>query len=166
MSTRATPNDELRELFRETILEHYRHPRNRTTAITDPDIVAHGAHTSCGDSVHLRLRLDDAGSIAAIEWDGQGCAISQASTSMMTRRMTGKTLAEAEEIVAEFRALLRGEAIPGGAEWGELHALEGVRQFPVRMRCALLGWEALANGITRYHITRQVEAVSGAAKTL
>lgn len=149
-ATPTSTRDELDDLFRATILEHSRHPRNRGTGITDPDIAADGANAACGDHVHLRLRLDAAGHIAAIEWDGQGCAISQASISMMTRQMVGKTLPEAARIIAAFRALLRGDPVTPEVNLGESVALAGVRQFPVRMRCALLGWQTLADGINRH----------------
>jgi nitrogen fixation NifU-like protein len=152
-ATMIGTTDDLDDLFRETILEHYRRPRNRGSAIGAPDIAAEGAHTSCGDRVALRLRVDDAGVITAIEWEGQGCAISQASISMMTRLVTGKNLAEAEQAIAAFRALLRGEPVPAEIDLGELRALEGVRRFPARMHCALLGWQTLADGIRSYRDT-------------
>jgi nitrogen fixation NifU-like protein len=163
-STTALAGGDLEELFRETILDHYRHPRNRGNAIAAPDIVADGAHTACGDHVHLRLRVDDAGRIAAIEWEGQGCAISQASVSMMTRRVEGKTLPEAEAVIAAFRALLLQEPAPREIDLGELVALAGVRRFPARMKCALLGWQTLGDGITRYRIHGKPPDI-GAAKS-
>lgn len=142
--------DDLDDLYRATILEHYRHPRNRGSAIISPTIAADGVNASCGDRVSLRLCVDDAGLITAMEWEGQGCAISQASVSMMTRLMTGKSIAEAERIIVAFRTLLRGEPVPAESNLGELRALESVRRFPARMRCALLGWQTLADGVACY----------------
>ncbi len=153
MSSAQIPaQGDLSDLFRATILEHSRHPRNQGTGLTAPDIEQRAVNASCGDRVTLRLCVDEAGRIAAIEWDGQGCAISQASISMMTRAVQGKSLAEADRIVAAFRAFLKGEEAPNDVRLGELAALTGVRQFPTRVRCALLGWQALANGIAEYRV--------------
>src|SRR4051812_6731895 len=113
-------DDDLSALFRATILEHSRHPRNYGTSLTAPDIEMKGVNTSCGDRVTLRLCIDDAGIVSAIEWDGQGCAISQASISMMTRMVRGKSLAEIAQIIAAFQSLLAGESMPGGIALGEL----------------------------------------------
>lgn len=142
--------DDLNELFRATILEHARHPRNRGASLTTPDIETHGANTTCGDRVTLRLCVDDAGSVTAIEWEGRGCAISQASASMMTRAVRGRSLAEIEDLIGSFREFLGGEAPPADAHLGELEALGGVRRFPVRVNCALLGWHALDEGVAEY----------------
>lgn len=153
-AARATTQDDLHDLFREIILEHYRHPRNRGNALDAPDIAAHGVNSSCGDSVNLRAVVDGAGIVTAIEWDGQGCAISQASVSMMTRAVWGKPLAEVERIIEAFRAFLKSEDVPPDIRLGELEAMSGVRQFPVRVRCALLGWHTLKDGIAEYLRTR------------
>jgi nitrogen fixation NifU-like protein len=143
----ATMGDELAELFRATILDHARHPRNRGTNLTAPDIETHGVNASCGDRVSLRLCVDGSGMITAIEWEGQGCAISQASVSMMTRAVKGQPLAEAERVMKAFHQFLRSEHDPEAVPLGELQALAGVRRFPTRVKCASLGWDALAEGI-------------------
>jgi nitrogen fixation protein NifU and related proteins len=153
----VTPHDDLQELFRATILDHSRHPRNRGATLTAPDIEAHGVNTSCGDRVALRLCVDDAGMVTAIEWEGQGCAISQASISMMTRATAGKSLVEVERIIESFRNFLADDAPPGEVHLGELEALAGVRHFPIRARCALLGWHALETGIAEYRVRRAAE---------
>ena len=139
--------DDLTELYRATILEHARHPRNRGASLTAPDIETHGVNASCGDRVTLRLCVDESGTITAIEWEGEGCAISQASVSMMTRAVQGRPLAEAERVVEAFHQFLRGEPVPDAVRLGELEALAGVRRFPMRVKCALLGWQALKEGI-------------------
>ncbi len=149
-ATQIPAQGDLNDLFRATILEHSRHPRNYGAGLAAPDIEQRAVNASCGDRVTLRLSVDTAERITAIEWDGQGCAISQASVSMMTRAVQGKSLAEAERIVAAFRAFLKGEETPNDVRLGELAALTGVRQFPTRVRCALLGWQALATGIAEY----------------
>ena len=143
----TTVEDDLAELFRATILEHARHPRNRETNLTAPDIETRGVNASCGDRVTLRLCVDESGVITAIEWEGQGCAISQASVSMMTRAVKGRPLAEAERVINAFHQFIRGEHDPEAVPLGELQALAGVRRFPMRVKCALLGWQALEEGI-------------------
>ena len=139
--------DDLTELFRATILDHARRPRNRGTSLTAPDIETHGVNASCGDRVTLRFCVDGSGTITAIEWEGQGCAISQASVSMMTRAVTGKSLAEVGRIIEAFHRFLRGEPVPDAVRLGELEALASVRRFPMRVKCAWLGWQALKDGI-------------------
>lgn len=146
-ATETTSRDDLTELFRATILEHARHPRNRGTSLTAPDIETHGVNASCGDRVTLRLCVDESGTITAIEWEGEGCAISQASVSMMTRAVKGRPLAEAERVIKAFRQFLRGEPVPEAVQLGELEVLAGVRRFPMRVKCALLGWHALEEGV-------------------
>jgi nitrogen fixation NifU-like protein len=142
--------EDLTELFRATILEHARHPRNRGATLVAPDIESRAGNISCGDRATLRLCVDDAGIVTAIEWEGDGCAISQASLSMMSRAVLGKSLAEIDQLIAAFYRLVRGDAGPVGMHLGELEALEGVRRFPARMKCASLGWQALGDGIARY----------------
>lgn len=139
--------DDLTELYRATILEHARHPRNQGTSLTAPDIETHGINASCGDRVTLRFCVDEGGTIIAIEWEGQGCAISQASISMMTRAVKGRSLAEAERIIETFRRFLHGEPVLEAVRLGELEALASVQRFPVRVKCAWLGWQALEDGI-------------------
>lgn len=163
MSAAESPApDDLTELFRATILEHARHPRNRGTRLAAPDSETDGVNASCGDRVTLRFRVDGNGTITAIEWQGEGCAISQASVSMMTRAVKGRSLAEAERVIEAFHRCIHGEPIPDGVRLGELEALAGVRQFPMRVACAWLGWGALKTGIAEY---RARPAVTGQPPT-
>jgi len=153
----TTARDDLTELFRATILEHARRPRNQGTRLTAPDSETHGVNASCGDRVRLRFCVDGNGTITAIEWEGEGCAISQASVSMMTRAVKGRSLAEAERVIAAFHRCMHGEPIPDGVRLGELEALAGVRQFPMRVRCAWLGWGALTTGIAEYRARHETD---------
>ena len=143
----------LEELYREVILDHYRNPRNRGT-LDDPDASADGSNPLCGDEVHIDLALDG-GVIAAVAVTGQGCSISQASASMMSEAVKGETVAAVRDLTARFKGMMSiGEqADPGldperpGAALGDLEALQGVRKFPVRIKCADLPWTTLAQAL-------------------
>lgn len=133
------------QLYQEIILDHYRRPRNRGS-LERPDLAANEANPLCGDElcVHAQVR---AGRITAVRFAGRGCAISLASASMMTERVAGLTLAEAQALADRLRALLAGPDGPAGEDLGDLRALQGVRKFPVRVKCALLAWSALCKAI-------------------
>lgn len=144
---RSTPA--LGSLFQEIILEHYKRPRNRG-AIADADATVHMKNPTCGDEIHLGLRLDDDRRIAEVKFLGEGCSISQASASMMTSLLVGKTAEEAALLSERFTAMMRGdvEAAKDRA-LGDMRALAGVARFPVRVKCALLGWDAVGEGLKR-----------------
>ena len=143
----------LEELYREVILDHYRNPRNKGH-LDSPEAEADGVNPLCGDEIHLELTFDgDVVSEVAVE--GQGCSISQASASMMTEAVKGKTRAEIEQTVSKFRQMMsldEGDD-PGldlerpGAVRGDIEALQGVRQYPVRIKCASLGWNTLLEAL-------------------
>src|SRR5574341_589193 len=133
----------LDDLYREVILDHYAHPRNRGRL--DPnDIAVEGANPLCGDELALFVRVRD-GRVEDVRFEGRGCSISQASTSMMTEAIKGKTLDEVRALVNEFKGLMRGEE--PATDLGDLVALQGVRKFPVRIKCATLSWVALEQGL-------------------
>ncbi len=141
--------DELRDLYQEVILDHGRHPRNfgRPAAAT---CEAHGYNPMCGDKLTVFLTLDEAGRIQDAAFEGRGCAISMASASMMTEVLKGKTRDEAERLFEAWRTLCTGEgdapatAAAAGPEAAErLQALSGVREFPVRVKCATLAWHTM-----------------------
>jgi nitrogen fixation NifU-like protein len=142
-------SDELRELYQELILDHNRKPRNRR-AMADATAHADGVNPLCGDKVQVFVRLDG-DRIADVSFDGQGCAISTASASLMTTELKGKTLAEAREIFERFHTMVTGE--PGTpvdeGSLGKLVALQGVCEFPVRVKCATLAWHTLKAAIDR-----------------
>ena len=143
-------------LYGDTIMDHYRHPRHRDPLADAADLEAHELNPFCGDEVTLRIKLDDAGKVARISSECQGCSIIQASTSMMSEAMEGKTLAELAELSRLFRDLMQGKALPELAleQLQDLEALQVVRQFPVRIKCALLPWTALEEGIADYRRDR------------
>lgn len=134
---------DLRDLYQELIIDHGRHPRN-FGRLAGADHHAEGYNPLCGDrlTVHLKMSGDV---IAAAGFEGVGCAISTASASLMTEALQGKTATEATALFAAFRALVTGAA-PGATTavpLGKLEALAGVREFPVRVKCATLAWHTL-----------------------
>ena len=135
----------LDELYQEILLDHYKRPRN-FGPLAGFDREADGHNPLCGDRVHVRVKLDG-DRLAEVRFEGSGCAISTASASMMTEAVRGHTRAEIEERFGDFRALVTGEGTPPDAsaveELGELAALAGVRQFPMRVKCATLAWHTL-----------------------
>ena len=142
--------EELDELYRDIILDHYRSPRHNET-VEAPDIRAEGNNPFCGDEISLQLNLAD-GRISDVGFQGRGCSISQASGSMLAAILEGKTLEEAEHLSAIFRGMMQGQK-PSEEELeklGELEALSGVRQFPIRIKCALLAWAILEDGIKHH----------------
>ncbi len=134
----------LDELYREVILEHYRSPRNRGR-LPEPDVATRGNNPLCGDNVEISLDID-AGVINDIRFLGRGCSISQASASMLTEAVKGHTLGEAHHLVDSVKAMMRGEPT-GDADLSELEPLQGVRKVPVRVKCALLAWTTLEEGL-------------------
>ena len=145
------PSPDLDDLYAEIILDHYKSPRNHHL-LDAPALSAEGFNPFCGDRVVLNLALDDAGRIDAVGFEGEGCSISQASVSIMTELLKGKTLEEASALNTTFREIMAGAEVSVEVEdeLGELAALEGVKQFPVRIKCALLGWATLVDAIAEY----------------
>lgn len=137
-------------LYGQVIMDHYRSPRNREP-LPDATLSAHELNPFCGDLVNLQLRLDSAGVVAAVYAHSEGCSIIQASASLMSEAVHGKTPSEAQLISASIRAFLRDrgrvlrEEPP--SELGDLGALGVVRDYPVRVKCALLPWVALEQAL-------------------
>jgi nitrogen fixation NifU-like protein len=137
-------SDDLSELYQQVILDHNRRPRNRGKLPT-ANRVAHGDNPTCGDQCSVYLRVD-AGApgqpdrIAEISFDGSGCAISQASASLMTTQVKGKTMPEVEALYKSFHDIVTTGHSPG--EISDLAAFAGVHAFPARIKCATLGWHA------------------------
>jgi nitrogen fixation NifU-like protein len=142
----------LEELYREVILDHYRNPRKRGT-LAHPDGHAEGNNPLCGDEITVDIALDG-DRVAEVRFTGQGCSISQASASMMAEAIEGRTLAEIDELTHRFKMMMEiEEGDPGldpskpGAALGDLEALQGVRRFPVRIKCADLPWATLVEAL-------------------
>lgn len=136
----------LTSLYQQLILDHYRNPRNRGE-LPDKTVEIHMANPVCGDEIRLQLRIED-DTIVDARHVGQGCSISQAAVSMMTSLIKGKPLEHAEEVAAKFTAMMHGDEAPArDRELGDLRALQGVSKFPVRIKCALIGFDALQEAI-------------------
>jgi len=145
----SQPNREtppLASLFQEVILDHYKRPRNRGP-LEDATAVVHMNNPTCGDEVVLRVKLEG-DRIVDAKFDGVGCSISQASISMMTQLLKGKTVADAVVLTRRFTEMMHGdEAAARDRQLGDLRTLAGVSKFAARVKCALLGWNALEEAL-------------------
>jgi len=139
-------NSELEELYQEVILDHSRRPRN-FGELTDAAVRVHGDNPSCGDEIDLGVKFGADGSVQEIKFSGHGCAISQASASLMTAKVKGKPRAVAEEMLHAFHELVAGEGGDDSTKLGDLAAMRGVRKFPQRVKCAMLAWRALEQAL-------------------
>jgi nitrogen fixation NifU-like protein len=136
---------DLRELYQEVILDHGKNPRNHR--FPEPyNREGRGYNPLCGDKITLRLQLDGE-TITDIGFIGQGCAISQASCSTMTEALKGKTLPEAEAMFAKFHSMVTEDDAGVDDELGKLAVFAGVREFPMRVKCATLGWHTLQQAL-------------------
>jgi nitrogen fixation NifU-like protein len=155
----------LEDLYREIILDHYRNPRNRGELESPPATRVEGFNPLCGDEIVVYLDLDAAGVVQDIRIAGQGCSISQSSASMMSAAVKGKTVDEVHDLTRAFKAMMsihesslegsegatddatgETDGIPD-VKLGDLEALRGVVKFPVRIKCATLAWNTLAQGL-------------------
>lgn len=143
--------ESLDDLYLDVILDHYRRPRNQGL-LPNPDLKSEGFNPFCGDQVILTMTLDGAGRIGEVGFEGEGCSISQASASMLSVHLAGRTLDEADALVRVFKGVMQGEELDPEQEeqLGEVAALQGVREFPIRVKCALLGWTTLQDAIADY----------------
>ena len=141
-------NESLDEMYRDIILDHYRSPRGKKP-LEKTDIASEGHNPSCGDEIDVELQVDD-DTVKDVHVHCQGCAISVASGSMLAEIIKGKTLAEAFRIAELVKKILKGEKTEIPEDLGDLDALKGVRQFPVRIKCALLSWVTLMEGLKNY----------------
>lgn len=138
---------ELEELYQEVILDHSRRPRN-FGELPDAVVRVHGDNPACGDEIHLAVNFAPDGGVADLRFTGHGCAISQASASMMTAKLKGKSRAETLSLLRAFQALVTEEE--GGdalLSLGDLRLLGGVRKFPQRVKCAMLAWRAIEQAL-------------------
>ena len=168
----------LEDLYREIILDHYRNPRNRGELECPPAHRIEGFNPLCGDEVVLTFETDG-DTVTDLRVGGQGCSISQASASMMSTAVIGRTASEIRQLTRAFKAMMSiheeaiggdpadtlhadphdagpspsGQADPSAPRLGDLEALRGVVKFPVRIKCATLGWTALATGLTSLNQT-------------
>ncbi len=162
---------DLEDLYREIILDHYRSPRNRGELTSPPAHRVEGFNPLCGDEVVVTMLVED-GRVADIKFAGSGCSISQSSASLMSSAVKGKPLDEVRELISTFKSMMSihqaslgsngtdgedaddssdgngdGNGLADLRKLGELAALQGVVKFPVRIKCATLSWNALAQGL-------------------
>jgi len=142
-------DDSLRELYQEVILDHSKHPRH-FGALEHATHNAHGYNPLCGDRITVHLVLGADGRIADIKFEGRGCAISQASASLMTDMLTGRTAEEAEKLMDGFLHLVKGEEGVTGLGEDDLETLQvmaGVSAYPMRVKCATLAWHTMKSAL-------------------
>jgi nitrogen fixation NifU-like protein len=139
---------QIQGLYQEMILDHYRRPRNKGE-LADADETVVMKNPLCGDEITVQLKYDG-DSVADIGFSGRGCSISQASASMMTQLVKGRNIEEIEALRGRFRDMVMGtENAADDQSLGSLRALGGVSKFPARVKCALLAWDALTEGVRR-----------------
>ena len=137
---------ELEELYQEVILDHSRRPRNFGD-LPNAAVQVHGDNPACGDEIHLGVKFGTDGGLQDIKFTGHGCAISQASASLMTSKLKGKSRAEATGMLRAFHALVTDETAEAPKMLGDLRLLQGVRKFPQRVKCAMLAWRAVEQAL-------------------
>ncbi len=139
-------NPELEELYQEVILDHSRRPRNFGD-LADAAVRVHGDNPACGDEIHLGVKFGSDGGLQDIKFTGHGCAISQASASLMTMKLKGKSRTDAAEMLRAFHHLVTAETSDASPMLGDLRLLQGVRKFPLRVKCAMLAWRAVEQAL-------------------
>ncbi|BBX61059.1 iron-sulfur cluster assembly scaffold protein NifU [Mycobacterium saskatchewanense] len=141
----------LEQMYQDVILDHYKHPQHR--GLREPFAAqVHHVNPVCGDEVTLRVALSDDGErVADVSYDGQGCSISQAATSVLTQQVIGHSVTEALETVAAFTEMVSSRGTVEGDEdvLGDGVAFSGVAKYPARVKCALLGWMAFKDALAR-----------------
>lgn len=156
----ARNSDELRELYRELILDHARNPRH-FHKLDDATHSAEGINPLCGDKLHLYVRLDDEGVIREAAFEGSGCAISVASASLLTDLVTGMSTSEAvrcfEEVTGRLTSSDRPDVSDVDVSLEKIRALDGVRGYPSRVKCATLAWHALNSAVSGHNETVSTE---------
>jgi nitrogen fixation NifU-like protein len=142
------PEPVLDDLYRELILDHYRHPHNRGE-LSAATARVEGYNPLCGDEIEVDMLIDGEGVIEDLAFRGRGCSISQASGSMMTDAVKGRTRQEARKIMDAFTKMMTDPELEPATELGDLEAFQGVAKFPVRVKCATLAWRVLEEGLDK-----------------
>jgi nitrogen fixation NifU-like protein len=138
---------ELDELYQDLILDHFKRPHN-FRPLADSEVLVDEENPTCGDHIRLTAKVEE-GKIADVKFEGKGCAISMASASMMSERLIGMPVVEARRLIADFVAVIRGEKEMDADALGELASLEGVKQYPMRVKCATMAWHAASKALDR-----------------
>ena len=143
--------EQLDELYRDVILEHFKYSAH-SGELPEAQIRTRGDNPLCGDEVVFYLKMGN-GRIDRVRFQGKGCAISQAASSMLAAALEGKTTGEARQVIDTMKALMQGEEPDDAIDLGDLEALAGVRKFPVRVKCAALSWNVVEQGLAGYQIS-------------
>ncbi len=149
----------LEDLYQEIILDHYRSPKNRAPALDDESVHVHHSNPLCGDEMDLRIRVVG-DKVDGVVFDGEGCSISQASASAMTQAVAGRDLDDALDLTEDFRTMMHGEEPRRPDDLLDGIAFQGVSKFPVRVKCALLGWMAVKDAIESHRAGNPENAVT------
>ena len=136
---------ELDDLYQEIILDHFKNPRN-ARPLTDDEVVVDEENPTCGDQIKLFAKVED-GKVVDVKYEARGCAISTASASMMSELAMGRSIDEVRELTTSFSAMMRGEKPFEGDGFDDLIALEGVKRYPLRIKCATMCWHALNSAL-------------------
>jgi nitrogen fixation NifU-like protein len=135
----------LDDIYKEVILDHYKHPRNKRE-LPGAELSSTQNNPLCGDEITVFVH-EDGDTIAEVAFQGAGCSISQSSASMMTEAVTGTNVDKARALAAEFRGMMAGEVEPDEDGFGDLVALKGVVKYPIRIKCAVLAWDVLQEAL-------------------
>ncbi len=149
----------MEDLYHDIILDHYKSPRNRAPELEGSQVHVHHSNPLCGDELDLRLRVSD-DTVDAVAFDGEGCSISMASASAMSQAVAGRELGDAEDLAEAFRLMMHGEGVKREDDLLDGIAFQGVAKFPVRVKCALLGWMALRDAIESYRSGEEARRVT------
>ncbi|RYM06194.1 SUF system NifU family Fe-S cluster assembly protein [Sporolactobacillus sp. THM7-7] len=136
----------LDQLYRSVIMDHYKRPHNHGTLDGEDAIIVSMNNPSCGDKIQVSIRLDG-DTITDVKFMGRGCAISQSSASMMTEAIKGLSIKDAHNLTFDFSELVQGREHDDNLDLGDAEALQGVAQYPARIKCATLAWKALEKGL-------------------
>jgi nitrogen fixation NifU-like protein len=151
-------SDQLSELYRDILMEHYRYPRGKKE-LPRADLTNEGHNPTCGDEIEIKVNFDG-DKVRDVSVNCVGCAISVASGSMLAEIIEGKSITEVKKIAKVVKALLKGEEITEKIDLGDLEALKGVNKFPVRIKCALLSWTTLINALEARETGQEIKVTT------
>lgn len=149
----------MEDMYQELILDHYRKPKNRAPSLEGESVHVHHSNPLCGDEMDLRVRIVD-GMLEAVVFDGDGCSISQASASAMTEAVVGRQIDDVLDLAEDFRKMMHGDQPQRADDLLDGVAFEGVAKFPVRVKCALLGWMAVRDAIETFQQGQAAHSVT------
>lgn len=135
----------LDNLYRQVIMDHYKKPRNKGV-LEDDSLTVNMNNPTCGDRIQLTMKVED-GKVADAKFEGEGCSISMSSASMMTQAIKGKNIEEALKLSQIFSDMMQGKDYDDNIDLGDIEALQGVSKFPARIKCATLAWKAMEKGL-------------------